>query len=91
MILKKKNKSKYIPPTILKRWSNDIEGGELYEASIMSNGKVLCTSGRHAHASGSSSVTWQGFLQGEMNELVNKNLGSNVLTEILEYLKSENT
>lgn len=90
MFFKKKEK-KYKPPQKLKEWANDIPGGELYEVYISSDQKVWCTYGRFAHSSGASSTTWSGFLSGELNELVVKKMGQNVLNEVISFLNQQNT
>ena len=89
MIFKKKEK--YQPPEKIRAWVNDIPGGELYEAYISSDKKVWCTSGRFAHSSASASTTWPGFLSGELNDLVSKTMGQEVLNEITNYLTQQNT
>lgn len=84
-----KKKEKYTPPKKIKEWINEIPDGELYEAYISSDQKVWCTSGRFAHSSGASSASWSGFLSGELNELVCKKMGQEVLNEIITYLEQK--
>ena len=68
----------------------DDPDGELYVAFITSDQKVWSASGRYSHSSGSASTTWSGFLAGDLNELVRRTLGKNVLEEMLECLKQQN-
>ena len=78
----------YIPPKIIKNWKSDSPSGELYEASIMDNKTVISAYGRYAHGSGCKIVSWAEFIDGEMNELVSKTMGRNVLDEILHELQT---
>ncbi|MBB1403879.1 hypothetical protein [Pseudoalteromonas sp. SG45-1] len=77
----------YEKPKPLYEWKIDEPDKELYIASILDNETVLSAYGRYAHGSGSKSVSWQEFLEGEMNELVEKTMGVKVLTELLAKLK----
>ncbi len=86
-----KKKEKYQPPKKLQEWINDIPDGEFYEVYISSDNKVWCTSGRFAHSSSSTSASWDEFLSGELNELVSRTMGQEVLNEITNYLKQQNT
>ncbi|KKO03974.1 hypothetical protein LCGC14_0088630 [marine sediment metagenome] len=89
MIVKKKEN--YQVPKKIREWIIDIPDGELYEVYISSDQKVWCTTGRFVHSSGSANATWAGFLSGELNELVLKTMGQEVLSEIISYLKQQNT
>jgi hypothetical protein len=84
-------KGDYIPPKELKRWVNDIPDGELYEAYIRDDNTVWSASGRFSHSSGATSVSWQEFGSGKMNELVEKTMGKATLTEIREFIASAST
>lgn len=77
----------YKQPKALYEWKIDEPDKELYLASILDDGSVLSAYGRFAHSSGSKSVSWQAFLAGEMNELVETTMGKNVLTELLVKLR----
>ncbi|PMN74203.1 hypothetical protein [Enterovibrio norvegicus] len=77
----------YKRPIPLCEWKIDEPDKELYLTQILDNETVLSAYGRYAHSSGSKSVSWQEFLDGEMNELVEKTMGIKVLTELLEKLK----
>jgi hypothetical protein len=77
----------YKRPNPLYEWKIDEPDKELYLAQILDNEMVLSAYGRHAHGSGSKIVSWQEFLDGEMNELVEKTMGLKVLTELLTQLK----
>lgn len=55
--------------------------------SIEDGGTVLSAYGRNAHSSGCKIVTWEEFLQGDMNDLVEKTMGKPVLQEVLEKLQ----
>jgi len=72
---------------IIKKWSNDIPDGELYEVSIHKDKTVTSTYGRFAHSSGSKQVSWREFMSGEMNELVSKTTGDKTLAEIKDYIR----
>ena len=78
----------YKRPTPLYEWKIDEPDKEFYLAQILDNETELSAYDRYAHGSGSKSVSWQGFLDGEMNELVEKTMGIKVLTELLAKLKS---
>lgn len=78
----------YIPPNLIQNWKIDEPGKELYEASIMDNQTVISAYGRYSHCSGCKIVSWQEFLGGEMNELVAKTMGVEVLSEIIAKLRS---
>ncbi|WP_375056087.1 hypothetical protein [Zobellella sp. DQSA1] len=84
-------KPKFTPRKILEEWVNDIPDGELYRVFISDEQKVWSTVGRHAHSSGSRSTSWQDFLDGDMNEWVTKTMGQEVLSEVINYLKQQNT
>lgn len=77
----------YMQPKTLCEWKIDEPGKELYVASILDNETVLSAYGRYGHSSGSKAVSWQEFLAGEMNELVEKTMGEKVLMELLARLK----
>lgn len=83
--------SSYTPPKKLKEWINDIPDNKLYGVHISDDQKVWCTSGRFSHSSGAISASWADFLAGELNELVEKTMGQNVLDEVISYLNSQNT
>ena len=83
----KKIKQQYHIPSIIFKWVFDDLDGDLYEAFITSDQKVWVCYGRYAHSSGSSSTTWSAFAKGDLNELVLKTMGQNVLEEILEFIK----
>ena len=68
-------------------WKVDEPDKELYLAQILDNETVLSAYGRYAHSSGSKAVSWQEFLNGEMNELIEKTMGANVLAELLIKLR----
>ncbi|SHO57035.1 hypothetical protein [Vibrio quintilis] len=77
----------YKQPKPLFGWKIDEPDKELYLVSILDNKTVLLAYGRYAHGSGSKSISWQEFLAGEMNELVENTMGEQVLTELLLQLK----
>ena len=77
----------YRQPKPLHEWKIDEPDKDLCIASILDDKTVLSANGRYAHGSGSKSVTWQAFLAGEMNELVEKTMGKKVLTELLTQLR----
>ena len=77
----------YKQPKALFEWKIDESNKELYLALILDNKTVLSAYGRYAHSSGSKSVTWQEFLAGEMNELVENTMGEKVLAELLDRLR----
>lgn len=81
-----KKKIKYVPPTILKKWINDIPGGDLHEAFIQDDNSVWSAGGRYAHSSGSTKVTWQEFKSGKLDETIRKTMGEAVLAEMHEFI-----
>jgi len=72
---------------IIKKWTNDIPDGELYEVIVHKDKTVTSAYGRLAHSSGSKKVSWVEFMSGEMNELVSKTMGGDTLIEIKEYIR----
>ncbi|ACA87755.1 hypothetical protein [Shewanella woodyi] len=78
----------YKQPKPLFEWKIDESDKELYLASILDDETILSAYGRYAHSSGSKLVSWQEFLAGEMNELVEKTMGEEVLMELLTQLKN---
>lgn len=78
----------YKRASLLYEWKIDESDKELYLVQILDNGMVLSAYGRYTHNSGSKSVSWQEFLDGEMNELVGRTMGAKVLAELLKQLKS---
>ncbi|WP_392344092.1 hypothetical protein [Pseudoalteromonas prydzensis] len=86
-----KGRQNYEAPKKLREWINDIADGELYQIFVSSDNKVWCTSGRVAHSSAAASTSWGGFLGGELNELVLKTMGQEVLNEVTSYLEQKNT
>ncbi|MEN4983739.1 hypothetical protein [Acinetobacter modestus] len=88
--LKKNIEKQDQAPRTIRKWVLDNPEGELYIAFITSDQKVWSASGRYAHSSGSTSTTWSSFLAGDLNELVRRTMGKNVLEEMLECLKQQN-
>ena len=78
-------------PKSLYEWKIDEPDKELYIASILENGTVVSAYGRYGHSSGSTSVSWQEFLAGEMNDVVEKTMGKRVLDELLGKLNELNS
>ena len=52
----------YEQHTILREWTLDIQGGELYMLYICDDQTVVCAVGRYAHSSGSRDCSWDAFL-----------------------------
>ena len=77
----------YVRPKPIKHWKIDNPDEELYESSIMDDQTVIAAYGRYAHGSGCKIVSWQDFLNGEMNELVAKYMGDKVLSQMLAMLR----
>ena len=77
----------YVPPKTLHKWTNDIPGGELHEVFILDNRTVCSTAGRYSHSSGSSSCGWDAFLDGRLNEVVQRTMGEPIFQEVLVVLK----
>jgi hypothetical protein len=88
--IKKNTEKQNQEPGVVREWILDDPDGELYVAFITSDKKVWSTFGRYAHSSGSTSTTWSSFLAGDLNELVRRTMGKNVLEEMLECLKQQN-
>lgn len=78
----------YIPAKVIACWEIDNPEGELYKALIMDNQTVVLASGRYAHCSGCKIVSWQAFLSGELNELITNTIGSEILNELHDKLRS---
>ena len=74
------------PKSIFER-KVDEPGQELYLVSIQDDETVLSAYGRYAHGSGGKTVSWDEFLQGEMNGLVERTMGKEVLNEVLTKLR----
>jgi hypothetical protein len=77
----------YKRPEAIDKWIKDTPNEELYLVEILDDYTVLSAYGRYAHSSGSKKVSWQEFLNGEMNELIVKTMGEAVLREVIEKLK----
>ncbi len=77
---------KYKQPKPLFEWKIDEPDKELYLVAILDNETVLSAYGRYAHSSGSKFVSWKQFLSGEMNDLVEKTMGKQVLIELISQL-----
>ncbi|KJY91593.1 hypothetical protein CWB89_16500 [Pseudoalteromonas piscicida] len=76
------------PKTLFER-RLDTPDQNLYLVSIQDDGTVLSASGRNAHNSGAKTVSWNEFLQGDMNSLVEETMGIAVLNEVLEKLRAQ--
>lgn len=79
----------YQPPKVLKKWLNDVPDVDLYELFVLDNGIVCATCGRHAHSSGSTTCTWRNFLEGDMNDLVERTVGQLALVEALTFVRTQ--
>lgn len=80
----------YRQPVKLAEWKNDIPNGELYFVIIYDNRTVISSCGRYSHSSGSQQVSWDGFLKGDMNDLVKQTMGLNVFNDVLSILRRLN-
>ena len=74
-------------PTSVKEWVIDEPDQEFYLVAIMQDKTVMSACGRYAQGSGSKSVSWESFMSGEMNTLVERTMGKKVLGEVLNELK----
>ncbi|WP_219703990.1 hypothetical protein [Marinomonas lutimaris] len=81
----------YTPATILKKWTNDVPDGELYEAYVTKKGYVTSAVGRFSHSSGATTVSVREFLSGSMQDLVADTMGRQVLNEMLEFISGLST
>ena len=77
----------YKRPKTLYEWKIDEPDEELYLVSILDDETVVSAYGRCAHGSGCKIVSWQQFLAGEMNSLVEKTMGKRVLGELQVQLQ----
>ncbi|MGI5308229.1 hypothetical protein [Rheinheimera sp. WS51] len=77
----------YKQPKSLFEWKLDEPDKELYLVSILDNKTVLSAYGRYAQGSGAKVVSWQAFLQGEMNDLIQSTMGTEILVEVLNKLR----
>lgn len=77
---------RYEAPSVLRRWTLDVPGGDLHELTILGNGRVCMASGRFAHSSSACTCTWAEFIGGTMNALVADKLGKGILIEALAYI-----
>ena len=80
---------RYEAPSVLRRWTLDVPGGDLHELTVLDNGCVCMASGRFAHSSSACTCTWVEFIGGTMNALAADKLGKGVLTEALAYISNE--
>lgn len=74
---------------IIKKWTLDNIGDELYELIIHKEKKVICTYGRFAHSSGSKSVSFEQFIAGELDDLISKTMGEDILNQAKEYMRKQ--
>ena len=72
---------------IMKSWVNDIPNGEKYTLLVHSEKSVTATYGRFSHSSGSKTVNWSSFLAGDLDDLVLKSLGKEVLIEAKTFVQ----
>ena len=77
----------YTPPKILRKWTLDIPGGELYELFVFDDETVCSAVGRYAHSSGSAFSSWGEFLSGSLNDLVRQEMGPDFLMEALAFVR----
>lgn len=77
----------YRPPEALREWTLDIPDGAFYQLFVFDNRTVCSAVGRYAHSSGSSSCSWDEFLDGSLNDLVRSKMGVGVLSEALSYIQ----
>ena len=80
--------TKYVAPSILKKWVNDVPDGELYETFIQDDNSVWSATGRYAHSSGSVNVTWEEFKAGKIDDLIKTTMGNDVLEEMHKFIKN---
>ena len=73
--------AKYSPPKILKKWTHDIPGSELYELFVQDDRTVWSAAGRFAHSSVATHCTWEQFLDGRLDDLAIKTVGPTALAE----------
>lgn len=76
----------YKRPTILREWTLDIQGGELYMLYIRDDQTVVSAVGRYAHSSGSSQCSWDDFLGGKFDDLVIETMGIESLNEAKSFI-----
>lgn len=74
---------------IIKKWTLDKIGDELYELIIHKEKNVICTCGRFAHSSGSKSVSFEQFIAGELDDLISKTMGEDILNQAKEYIREQ--
>ena len=80
----------YKPPKILREWTRDIPGGDLYQLFVFDNKTVCSAVGRYAHSSGSRSCSWAEFLAGSLNGVVQDKMGPPVFCEALAFVRGSN-
>jgi hypothetical protein len=73
-------------PSVLRRWTRDVPGGDLHELTILSSEQVCVASGRYAHSSGSVFCTWVEFADGTLNALATERLGKEIVDDALAYI-----
>jgi len=74
---------------IMKKWTKHNADEEMYEVIIHKDKSVTSVYGRFSHSSGSSKVSWSEFMAGEMNELVSKTMGIQILSAVKEYIREQ--
>lgn len=76
----------YQAPSVLRRWTRDVPGGDHHELTILSSDQVCVASGRYAHGSGSTCCTWGEFVGGAMNALAIERVDKEVIDDALAYI-----
>ncbi|NTS77111.1 hypothetical protein HR060_09520 [Catenovulum sp. SM1970] len=74
---------------IIKKWSLDKPEEELYELMVHKEKTVTVAYGRFAHSSGSKAVSWAEFSAGELDDLVAKTMGKDILNQAHKYIREQ--
>ncbi|WP_206486428.1 hypothetical protein [Thalassotalea sp. G2M2-11] len=74
---------------IIKKWSLDNPEEEFYELMVHKEKSVTAAYGRFAHSSGSKAVSWKEFMAGELDDLVVKTMGLEILNQAKEYIREQ--
>ena len=77
----------YVPPKVLREWQLDISGGELHQLYVLDDRTICSAVGRYSHGSGSTTCSWDEFLDGALHGLVQDKMGPLVLGEAVAFIR----
>ena len=77
----------YQPPTTIRQWRATDQYGDEHEFAIRDDRTILMACGQYAQGSGSSSCSWEAFLQGKLQKLAAELFGVAVLREAIKTIE----